>query len=308
MKRPVRRRPPAQSGRPSVGRLVAALMTVLLLAPWAKCVAMDAERVSRWVAALAQVYQSPTHLPLAPADLNPGEGEQIRSGHVAQLMPRLGAVVGYKAALTTAAAQQRFGLTAPVYGFLLRDMLLGAGARIRAPPPLQPLVEADLVVRVGSAALNTASTPLEALAALDAVLPFIELPAMPYADAVTSAAAFVAANAGAWRGVLGSPVRLRADAASAARLRNFTVTLAAAGGRELGRGNGRQLMGDPLVVVLWLRDALRAEGIHMAPGDLLSLGSLTPPVPAPWGETVIATYSGLTDLPIALPVKLETGD
>ncbi len=55
-------------------------------------------------------------------------------------------------------------------------MLLPSGSIVPANFGARPLFEGDLIVRVGSDAINDATTRQEVLAALDAVIPFIELP------------------------------------------------------------------------------------------------------------------------------------
>ena len=267
--------------------------------------APDAARVQRWAEALGEVSAADGTLAQPPGSLSIEEASAVRAGYVARLLGRRGPVVGYKAALTSPAAQQRFRLRAPVYGFLLRDMLLPSDAGLTRPAgALAPMIEADLLVRVGSTAINDATTTREVLAALDAAVPFIELPALPFAGP-PDAPAFVAANAGAWRGVIGSPVPLRGDPSWALRLRAVRVDLAGADGQVLGTGRGTDLMGDPLRVVLWLRDALRADGRRLERGDLISLGSLTPPQPVPWGQTITASYHGLGDAPVSVRVRLR---
>lgn len=288
--------------RATLGRLLAAVLTLAAGAGWG---APDAERVARWSEALGETSAADGVLTQPPAGLTMEDATAVRAGYVARLLGRRGPVVGYKAALTSAQAQQRFGLNAPVYGFLLRDMLLASASRLHRPNgALAPMIEADLVVRVGSAAINDAASAREVLAALDAVFPFIELPALPFAGAA-DAPAFVAANAGAWRGVLGAPLALRADQDWAQRLRAVRVRLDDGDGAALGTGVGTNLLGDPLAVVIWLRDALRADGRRLERGDLLSLGSLTPPQAVPWGSEVIATYENLGPRPVTVRVRCE---
>jgi 2-keto-4-pentenoate hydratase len=51
-------------------------------------------------------------------------------------------------------------------------------------------------------------------------------------------------------------------------------------------------MQHPINVVLWLRDALKTEGLRLEKGDLISLGSITALVPAQLG-TYTLKYDGL---------------
>ena len=74
-----------------------------------------------------------------------------------------GKVVGYKAGLTNPSVQKVFGVTAPVRGTLMEKMILKSGTTIEANFGARPLYEGDLILRVGSDAINGATTPMEAL-------------------------------------------------------------------------------------------------------------------------------------------------
>ncbi len=261
---------------------------------------------------LAQDYLS--KVPAQPLAGEPSLADARAAGEelVRLLAPELGPPVGYKAALTSAAAQQRFGVGEPLRGTLLQEMLLPSGSVLPADFGSRPLCEADLVVRVGDAAINEATTESEALAALDAVYPFLELPDLVYAEGTAvDAPALAAINAGARAGILGEPIFLTPTLSWERRLASFRVQLLGeeytppAEGEDapqpaerddaelLAEGSGKALLGHPLRAVLWLRDSLAAEGRRLAAGDLLSLGSLTVPMPARPGTVVRARYLGL---------------
>lgn len=242
-----------------------------------------------------------------PVTLTLEEARSVQQQLVELLLPSLGPVVGYKAGLTNTVVQQRLGVAQPLRGTLLEGMLLTDGAHLPATFGAVPMAEGDLMVRVGSAAINTATTPEQALAALDAVIPFLELPDMAYAPEVSlTAAAIAVINVGARYGVLGEPIPLTATPEWLARLRTFTLTLTDAGGQTLAEGDGAALLGDPLAVVLWLRDALKADGITLAPGELLSLGSVTRLLPVTPGLHLTATYTGLDPSgPVSLHVRFD---
>lgn len=233
------------------------------------------------------------------------EARCVRAALVARLARRLGPVAGYKAALTTRALQARFGTDRPVLGVLLAGMLR-AGPRAMVPlhTTARTLFEPDLMVRVGdAAALEAARTPLEAALALDALVPFVELPEVLYAHGLRPTAAAIAAiNAGAALGLTGPAVPLAGGAPERiARIRGVRVRLHGGTPRRLLAEGSARALGDPLGVVLWLRDALAAEGLRPRRGDLLSLGSLLPPRPARPGRVLEARY----EIPGAPPAALE---
>ncbi|MBN9367127.1 MAG: fumarylacetoacetate hydrolase [Comamonadaceae bacterium] len=241
-----------------------------------------------------------------PEGLSDADGACTRAKFNARIAPRLGKVVGYKAGLTNPAVQKRFGTDKPVWGTLYEGMVQPSGATIDAAFGARPLFEADMLVRVKSAAVNQARTPMEVLEAIDQVIPFIELPdLLVQAPPRLNGAGVSAINVGARLGVAGQPLAvpaLRAERhALLDALQGMQVTLADAQGAVLGRGKGSDILEHPLNAVVWLAQALRQEGIALQPGDLVSLGSFSPLLPPKPGLTVTATYEGL---PGAQPVRV----
>lgn len=217
---------------------------------------------------------------------------------VAALAPTHGKVVGYKAGLTNPAVQQRFGLNAPLRGTLLEKMLLPDGSAVPAKFGARPFLEPDLVVEVGSSAVHEARTPLEVLASLRAVIPFIELPDTMVEDPTKiDGPTLVANNVGARLGVLGRPLPVRADAAFADALRDMTVRTVDSTGKELSVAKGSAILGHPLNAVIWVAAELKREGITLKPGDLLSLGAFGSG-PAEAGKAVSVRYEGLPGQPV----------
>lgn len=213
---------------------------------------------------------------------------------IQRLAAALGPVIGYKAALTTKPAQERFGLNQPVRGTLLRDMLLTDGAAVGLDFAARPLWEADLLVQVKGDELNGATTPEQALAGLSALIPFIELPDFVVRPEVkVNGPTLALINAGARAGVAGTPVPLSADAATLQALGKLQITATDQTGAVLALGSGAMALGHPLNAVLWLATELNAAGIRLKAGDLLSLGSFSPLTAPKAGQTVVVRYEGL---------------
>ncbi len=259
------------------------------------------------VADMAQHYFAKT--PVANAQ-NPSVADAActRAKFQAPLGERLGKAVGYKAGLTNPAVQKRFATDQPVWGVLYADMLLPGASTVNAAFGTRPLFEADMLVRVRSSAVNQAQTPMEVLAAIDQVIPFIELPdLLVQAPAQLNGAGLAAINVGARLGVVGTPMpvpRTRAERyALLDALQGMEVVLSDdASGAALGRGKGSDILGHPLNAVVWLAGALAQEGKALQPGDLVSLGSFSPLLPPKPGQAVTVHYHGL---PGAAPVRVQ---
>ena len=235
------------------------------------------------------------------------DAEKVRQAFITALAAKQGPIVGYKAALTSPAARSRFGVGSPLWGSLLEKMLLPEGALVSSQAGTRLMFEGDLMVRVGDASINTAKTRGELLNALDAVIPFIELPDLVYApDTALDGPSLRAINVGARLGVYGEAIPMDGAKDWETRLGNLRLELLDGRGQLLAEGRGHALMGHPLEVVLWLRNTLKAEGIALKKGDLLSLGSLTRPMPVKAPGKIKAIYHGLVpDKPVSVTVSFS---
>ena len=113
------------------------------------------------------------------------------------------------------------------------------------------------------------------------------LPDMALAEGVKPTGPIMAAyGVIPWRGVIGQGVAMADLPDPVADLAALTVSLKA-GGAEPVTGTGEMLLGHPLDVVLWL---IGHGGARLEPGQMISLGSLSPLVEAKPGLTVTADY------------------
>ena len=236
-----------------------------------------------------------------PAELTMADAVCTRGKLQQRLAAQAGPLVGYKAGLTNPAVQKRFNTDQPVWGALYANMLLHSGATLDASFGSRPLYEADLLVRVKDAAINSATTPAEVLASVDQIIPFIELPdLLVQTPPKLNGAGISAINVGARLGVRGAPLAVPADAAGRARLadqlRDMNVRLVDAQGAALGGGKGSDVLGHPLNAVVWLAQALKAQGLAMRPGQVISLGSFSALLPPKPGLTATVHYDGVAGL------------
>ncbi|MBJ3777716.1 2-keto-4-pentenoate hydratase [Acuticoccus mangrovi] len=221
---------------------------------------------------------------------------------VALLEEELGSVVGYKAAATSAGAQKQLGLDGPVLGVLLQGMMRENGSTVVIKDGARMIFELDLLARVGSAAINEATTREEALAGLDAVVPFIELGDLmvPKGAAITGPL-LQAMNAGARLGVVGNPIPIDGLDADALAGASGVLTM---NGTVVAQAPATALLGHPLDAVLWIVKAANARGMTLKEGDVLSLGSLGRFQLAAPG-TITATYTGFSTEPATVSVTLD---
>ena len=233
------------------------------------------------------------------ADLSTQDAECGRRRLVERLESSENRIVGYKAGLTNAKLQAQLGVASPVRGVLLEKMLLADGADVPADFGARPVFEADLMVVVKDAAIHKAKTHLDVLRSLSRVVPFIELPDLVMAEGEKlSAPLIVSLNVGARLGVVGKGIPVQATPEFAAALASMRVVVIDQGGRELASGKGAAILDHPLNAVQWLVQDLEKSRIRLKPGDLLSLGSFTPPMTPKAGTTVTVRYEGLPGNPV----------
>ena len=236
-----------------------------------------------------------------PDELSTADGECSRAKFNRMLALQLNDPVGYKAGLTNPAVQKRFNASAPVWGTLYGPMLLPNGARVAANFGARALFEADLLVRVSSTAVNRARTPQDVMAAIDQVIPFIELPDLVVqAPGKLNGAAITAINVGARLGVLGTPLPVPATRAERFALQDALRDMTAivmVDGAEADRGLGSDVLEHPLNAVVWLVQDMARHGVALKVGDVVSLGSFSKLLPPRPGMAVEVVYWGLPGTP-----------
>lgn len=229
-----------------------------------------------------------------------------RTRIVSSLVAQGQKVVGYKAALTAKAVQERFKATAPVHGVLTDRMILVDGAKVPAAFGARPLFEADLLLVVADEGVNQAKTPEEALRFISGLRPFIELPDLGLAPSETLEGVQLAGiNAAARLGVAGPETPLTADAETVKALADMKVVMTDGAGAKIAEGTGAATLGNPLNAVVWLVQDLAASGQKLKAGDLVSVGSFSALMPPKPGLTVKVSYEGLPSADPTVSVTFE---
>ncbi|WP_421991984.1 2-keto-4-pentenoate hydratase [Roseococcus sp.] len=252
--------------------------------------------------ALSRSILANTPVPALTGMTGLADGQCAQDILVPLMVPHLGQPVGYKVGLTNAAAQQRFGVPQPVVGTIYQQTIaLRSGGEVPARFGAVPNIEADLLVRVSSDAINQARTHLDVLRAIDLVIPFIEMPDLVLSGGMDGPN-LLAINVGARLGVVGEAIPVQATEDFAARLGTMTVTLAS-DQRELARAPGTALLGHPLNVIPWLAEDLARRGLRMQVGQYISLGGFSPAVAAEAGRSYTVRYDGLLAQPVDVSIR-----
>lgn len=208
-----------------------------------------------------------------PADLVPptiADAYRVQLDLHRQLAPERGARGGWKIGCTTPVMQAYLGIDAPSAGTLYaRTIARGSGGFTIGRTRLG--VECELAVRLGADLVGAAARDPETVAqAVAAVMPAIEVVEDRYvsypdldagtlvADDFFGAGCVLGAETADWRG-------LDLGAVSASM---------AIDGIEVGRGVGRDILGNPLAALDWLAAWADGLGAPLQAGHIVLLGSL----------------------------------
>lgn len=217
----------------------------------------------------------------------------FRKAFMNELAAVLGPIVGYKVGVYTAAARKTYATATPVVGELRKQMLLDAGSTVSEGAGVALVSEADFILVIADEGINDARTREQAYRHVRGYRPFVELPDLNYrGDVKPDLGQLVALNVNARLGVLGEEVALPQTQAGFEALEKLRVEVTVTGPSTEVRASGvaQQTLGDPLEIVLAARDGLAREGMKLQAGDLISIGTLTPPRPVKAGETLHIRY------------------
>jgi 2-keto-4-pentenoate hydratase len=236
-------------------------------------------------------------------DLSLAEAYRWQDEMVEIMRPTMGGIVGYK----TGGHDPGPGFaTFPPDGiraYILEGMMREDGTAVRVEESKVGFLEADFAFRVGDASINQATTDMEILAGLDAIVPFAEIPDPYYDPDSRSISGTIVANMGTRMSFTGDPVMVEATDEWFERINNFTFAVLDENDVIIQEG---QMNGwyEPITVVRWLRDQVHESGKELLPGQLLSLGNVgiirqihegSPRGPAYESNQFRLEYYGLTD-------------
>jgi 2-keto-4-pentenoate hydratase len=198
-------------------------------------------------------------------------------------------IKGMKVGLTSAAMQNLLGVRQPDFGHLLDDFFYLEHAPIPlAGRFLQPRIEPEVAFVLNKPLRGPGVSVHEAIAAVDFVLPALEIVDSRIANWKITIIDTIADNASSGGIVLGStPTRLH------------DVDLRLGGcvlrrrGEVAGTGAGGAVLGSPINSLVWLANTVGAFGTTLEAGWVVLPGAVTAMVPVAPGDTISATFSGL---------------
>lgn len=239
---------------------------------------------------LAAAYR--THQPVDPLTgrypLDLDDAYEIQRLQIDARVKAGARIVGHKVGLTAAAMQRQLGVDQPDFGHLLDDMVVPENTPVPAGRFLQPRIEPEIALVLKRPLAGPGVNVAQALAAVDFVLPSLEVIDSRVRDWRIGILDTVADNASSGAVVLGStPV---APAAVDLRLAGCVLHR---DGRVVGTGAGGAVLGSPVNALVWLANTLGARGVALEAGHVVLPGSVTAAVDVTPGATFTATFAGI---------------
>ena len=198
---------------------------------------------------------------------------------------------GFKAGLTSTAAQEKFSFRQPVAGVLLAGSQLAAdeqgtySIRASAYPKLMMEIEIgfqlDAAISVAVADVNTLKTLVRT------IYPVIELPDLGFEDMASLVGTdIIANNVAARKYIVGQNPQVPPANLNAMQIDLYRD------GQLILQGKGSDALGDQWQALLWLVNRSLANGWILQPGQILITGALGKMLPAARGQ-YSAHYEGV---------------
>ena len=234
-------------------------------------------------------------LPLehVPASLRPVSLEQAyrtADALLGALGAGRGAVVGYKIGATSTKGQQLLGLQEPFFGRHFshtirreRDVRIEVVAGVTVEAEIGFIMARDLPMR------REPYTVADVAAAVGYAVPLLELNRPSYAHPFDVGGLSLIADNGVTHALVVGGAGL--DTVREGALGREAVRMYR-NGELIAEGMGNAVLGDPLVALAWLANALGGHGgLHV--GDVVASGALTPGLPFAAGDVITAEYASL---------------
>jgi 2-keto-4-pentenoate hydratase len=233
-------------------------------------------RHTRAAAILADARLRRARIDHLPADCRPRDTEEgyavQHALHGLLSAAGRGSVAGYKIGCTTPVMQAYLGIPSPCAGGVLAATVHDRRAEVRHGDYVRVGVECEIAVRLGTD-LRPGDAPFDrarVAGAVEVCLAALEIVDDRYVDyralGVPTLVADDFFNAGC---VLGPPVPRWRDLDLVALAGVTRVN-----GRQVGRGEGRAVMGHPLEALAWLATLRARLGLGLRAGEFVLLGSV----------------------------------
>ena len=252
---------------------------------------LDDDKIAAAAKTLGDHWRAGTKFADLDASMRPQDRAEGYAIQAALAKHSTGKLFGWKIAATSEAGQKHINVSGPLAGRIFPDKVIADGGTAAMKGNEMRVGEAEFAFRFARD-LPPRANPYsvqEVLGAVGTLHPAIEIPDSRFADFTKAGEAqLIADNACAHLFVLG-------DASNADwRARDLiaerpVVTLR--GERHIG--HGKNVLGDPRVALAWCINELRALGITLREGEVVTTGTCCTPLPIQAGDVFAADFGVL---------------
>ena len=197
-------------------------------------------------------------------------------------------IVGFKAGLTSHAKMKQMGVDTPCFGFMADYFAVPEGGECQVSKLIHPKVEPEIAF-VTKAALKGPGCHIgTVLAAIDFVMPGIEVIDSRYRDFKFDLKSVIADNTSATRFVVGG----RAIPVTDVDLRTVGIVMEK-NGAPVSFGAGAAVLGHPALAIAMLANHLGARGEEIPAGSLILSGGITEAVSVQAGDSICLRVQGM---------------
>lgn len=213
------------------------------------------------------------------------EAYQVQRELIAHRLARGAQQIGVKMGFTSRAKMAQMGLSDLIWGRLTSDMWIEEGGSIALSRYVHPRVEPEICFLLGKR-LSGNVTPLQALAAVEAVAPALEVIDSRYRDFKFSLPDVVADNASSSGFVVGNWQRPDTDLTNLGLVMTFD-------GSPVEMGSSAAILGSPIRALVAAARLAAQQGETLEPGSLILAGAATAAVALRPGISVRCEFQHL---------------
>lgn len=202
-------------------------------------------------------------------------------------------LTGLKMGLTSRAKMKQMGVETPIYGFLLDEYIVPPDFEIATSRLIHPRIEPEIAFVLRTALQGPGCNIASALAAVDFVIPAIEVIDSRYADFKFDLPSVVADNASSARYIVGGNAR-RVDELD---LRTLGVVVEK-NGEGVAFGAGAAVLGHPASSLAMLANLLAEREQIIPSGTFIMTGGITEAVAAKAADHFTVRFQALGGLSV----------
>jgi 2-keto-4-pentenoate hydratase len=252
---------------------------------------LDIDKIAAAAKTLSDHWRAGTKCEALEASIRPRDRAEGYAVQAALAKHPTDKLFGWKIAATSEAGQKHINVSGPLAGRIFTQTVIADGGTASMKGNEMRVGEAEFAFRFARDLPPRASlySVQEVLGAVATLHPAIEIPDSRFADFVSAGEAqLIADNACAHLFVLGDPTSADWRGRDLIEERPV-VTLRG----EKHIGHGKNVLGDPRVALAWCVNELRALGITLREGEVITTGTCCTPLPIQAGDVFAADFGVL---------------